>query len=79
MGQYFSIETNSKKNVNKIILNDDKGGLLIEGNLGDFLGYTIHEDKLLEVLCTDGILRLELNESMLAIFQPHMSVTQKEK
>ncbi len=79
MGQYFSIETNSKKMVNKIILNDDKGGLLIEGNLGDFLGYTILEDKLLEVLCTDGILRLELNEPMLAIFHPIPSVTQTEK
>ena len=44
MGQYFSLETSSKKRVNKIILNDDNGGLLIEGNLGDFLSYSILED-----------------------------------
>ena len=74
MGQHFSIETNSKKMVNKIILNDNKGGLLIEGDLGGFLSYSIIEDKLLEVICTDGILRLELNESMLAPFLPHLSV-----
>jgi len=74
MGQHFSIETNSKKRVNKIILNDNKGGLLIEGDLGDFLSYTIIEDKLLEVICTDGTLRLELNESMLTSFLPHLSV-----
>ncbi len=63
--------------VNKIILNNDKGGLLIEGNLGDFVSYSILEDKLLEVKCTDGILRLELNESMLAPFLPQMSVYEK--
>ena len=74
MGQHFSIETNSKKRVNKIILNDNKGGLLVEGDLGDFLSYTIIEDKLLEVICTDGTLRLELNESMLTSFLPHLSV-----
>ena len=78
MGQHFSIETNSKKRVNKIILNDNKGGLLIEGDLGDFLSYAILEDKLLEVNCTDGVLRLELNESMLAPFIPHLSVSKKE-
>ena len=53
---------------------DDNGGLLIEGTLGDFLSYSILEDKLLEVKCTDGILRLELNESMLNPFLPHLSV-----
>jgi hypothetical protein len=74
MGQNFSIEINSKKNINKIILNDDKGDFLIEGTLGDFLNYTILEDKLLEVKCTDGILRLELNDSMLTPFLPHPSV-----
>ena len=74
MGQHFSIETYSKKMVNKIILNDNKGGLLIEGDLGDFLSYSIIEDKLLEVICTDGTLRLELNESMLTPFLPHLSV-----
>ena len=74
MGQFFSIEINSKKMVNKIILNDDNGGLLIEGTLGDFLSYSILEDKLLEIKCTDGILRLELNESMLAPFLTHPSV-----
>jgi hypothetical protein len=74
MGQNFSIEINSKKNINKIILNDDKGDFLIEGTLGDFLSYTILEDKLLEVKCTDGILRLELNESMLTPFLPYPSV-----
>ena len=74
MGQYFSIEINSKKMVTKIILNDDKGGVLIEGTLGDFLNYTILEDKLLEVNCTNGILRLELNGSMLTPFLTHSSV-----
>ena len=79
MGLHFSIETNSKKMVNKIILNDNNGGLLIEGTLGDFLGHSILEDKLLEVICTEGTLRLELNESMLAIFLPQPSVSQKWK
>ena len=74
MGRNFSIQLNSKINLDKIIVNNDHQGILIEGDLGDFLSYSIHEDKLLEVICTDGVLRLELSESMLAPFLPHPSV-----
>ncbi len=52
---------NSKKYLDKIILNDDKQGILIEGNLGDLIELSLLEDKLLEIQFSNGILRLEIN------------------
>jgi hypothetical protein len=52
---------NSKKNLDKIIVNNDQKGILIEGDLGDFVELSLLEDKLLEVQFSNGVLRLEIN------------------
>jgi hypothetical protein len=62
MGRYFSIQMNSKKNLDKIIVNDDQQGILIEGDLGDLIDLFVLEDKLLEVQFSHGVLRLEINQ-----------------
>ena len=62
MGRYFSIQMNSKKNLDKIIVDNDKQGILIEGDLGDLIDLSLLEDKLLEVQFSHGILRLEINQ-----------------
>jgi hypothetical protein len=61
MGRNFSIQMNSKIYLDKIILNDDNQGILIEGNLGDLIELSLLEDKLLEIQFSNGILRLEIN------------------
>ena len=62
MGRYFSIQMDSKKNLDKIIVNNDQQGILIEGDLGDLIDLSLLEDKLLEVQFSHGILRLEINQ-----------------
>jgi len=62
MGRNFSIQLNSKINLDKIIVNNDHQGILIEGDLGDLTELTLLEDKLLEIQFSNGILRLEINK-----------------
>ncbi len=65
MGRYFSIQMNSKQNLDKIIVDDDKKGILIEGDFGDLIDLSLLEDKLLEIQFSNGVLRLEVNNSEL--------------
>lgn len=65
MGRNFSIQMNSKKNLDKIIVNNDQQGILIEGDLGEFIDLSLLEDKLLEVQFSHGVLRFEINKSEL--------------
>ena len=65
MGKYFSIQLKSKQNLDKIIVNDDQQGILIEGNFGNLLDLFLLEDKLLEIQFSNGVLRLEINKSEL--------------
>ena len=62
MGRYFSIQMKSKTSLDKIILNDNQDGILIEGDLGDLSELTILEEKLLEIQFSNGVLRLEINQ-----------------
>ena len=52
----------SKTSLDKIILNDNQDGILIEGDLGDLSELTILEEKLLEIQFSNGVLRLEINQ-----------------
>lgn len=79
MGQYFSLKLESKKQVNKLVLNDSREGILIEGSLGEFENCSIIEDKLLEISCKDGILLLELSKSMLTQLRPTLIVSTDKK
>lgn len=65
MGRYFSIQMNSKQNLDKIIVNDGQKGILIEGDFGDLIDLSLLEDKLLEIHFSNGVLRLEVNNSEL--------------
>jgi hypothetical protein len=68
MGRYFSIQMNSKQNLDKIIVDDGKKGILIEGDFGDLIDLSLLEDKLLEIQFSNGVLRLEVNNSELLQF-----------
>ncbi len=65
MGSFFSIQMNSKTDLDKVMINDDKHGILIEGDLGELSNISLLEEKLLEIQFTKGVLRLELNQSEL--------------
>jgi len=60
MGRYFSIQMNSKVNLDKVMINDNKEGILIEGDLGEFQEISLIEAKLLELQFSTGVLRLEI-------------------
>lgn len=62
MGRYFSIQMNSKSHLDKVMINDDQNGILVEGDLGDLMEVMLLEEKLLEVQFTNGILRVEMRQ-----------------
>jgi hypothetical protein len=74
MDQHFSIEIKSKKLIKKLVINDNNQGILIEGNHGEYVTFSILEDRLLEIIYTEGVLRLEIDPKM-NIFLPYMSLT----
>lgn len=51
---------NSKANLDKVMINDDKHGILVEGDLGDLSEISLIEEKLLEIKFTKGVFRLEI-------------------
>lgn len=65
MGRYFSIQMNSKQNLDKIIVDDGQKGILVEGDFGDLIDLSLLEDKLLEIQFSNGVLRLEVTNSEL--------------
>ena len=47
------------------MINDDKHGILVEGDLGDLSDLSLIEEKLLEIKFTKGVFRLEITRSEL--------------
>jgi hypothetical protein len=66
LGKYFSLEMKSKDYLDKISILDSRYGVLIEGNIGDLINLSLHEDKLLEIQGTNGVLRVELTRTNLS-------------
>lgn len=65
MGRSFSVEINSKKYLDKISILDGDEGVLIEGEYGELCYLSLHEDKLIEIQGSNGVLRIELTRSEL--------------
>lgn len=66
MGRSFSVEINSKEYLDKISIQDDDQGVLIEGEYGELCYLSIHEDSLLEIQGSKGVFRIEITRSELA-------------
>ena len=65
MVRSFSVEINSKNYLDKISIQDDNQGVLIEGEYGELCYLSLHDDKLLEVQGSNGVIRVELLRSEL--------------
>ena len=62
----FSIELNSKSQIERISLPNEKGdSLLIEGFLGELQSLRLVEGEMLEITGSNGILRTDLSENEL--------------
>ena len=62
----FSIEMGSKNSLKSINLSEGtQDTVLIEGSLGALQEVVLHEDALLEVIGTQGILRLDMDKQTL--------------
>ena len=55
MARSFSVEIKSKEYLDKISIQDDVQGVLIEGEFGELCYLSLHEDRLLEVQGSYGI------------------------
>lgn len=55
----------SKDYLNKININEGHNGVLLEGNLGNLKHLLFIESSLLELKCTNGVLRLNVKRSEL--------------
>ena len=62
-GRNFSIEMKSRNHVKRIVLVEGGNGVLIEGFLGELEDIGMIDGVLLEVRGTNGVLRMDLNES----------------
>jgi len=56
----------SKDYLDKFSISDGQNGVLIEGDIGDLIQLSLHEDKLLEIQGTNGVLRVELTRTNLS-------------
>lgn len=65
MGRSFSVEIKSKIYLDKISIQDDDQGVLIEGDYGELCYLSLHEDKLLEIQGSNGVFRIEVLRSEL--------------
>ena len=63
--RYFSLEMSSKDYLEKINIQQGHGGVLLEGNLGEFKKVVLLEDTLLELQCTNGVLRFDVTRNEL--------------
>jgi hypothetical protein len=61
LGRSFSLEIKSRDYLDKISILDGRKGVLIEGDIGDLINLSLHEDKLLEIKGNNGVLRIELS------------------
>jgi hypothetical protein len=71
LGKSFSLEIKSRDYLDKISILDGRKGVLIEGDIGDLIKLSLHEDKLLEIQGTNGILRIELSRiNLFKVLEP---------
>lgn len=62
----FSIEMRDKRHVKSIsMMNGRQRGVLFEGTLGDLRRINMIEGIVLEIECSNGVLRIDLNEEEL--------------
>ena len=62
----FSVELNSKEHLRRFtILSGAGNSILVEGSLGEFQQITFVEGLMLEVKCSNGVLRIEMKEDEL--------------
>ena len=73
--RYFSLVLDSKDHLHKINVQEGTDGVLLEGNLGDLVRVTLLENSLLEITCTSGVIRFDIQRSELlqAIDQVELS------
>jgi hypothetical protein len=71
LGRSFSLEIKSRDYLDKISILDGRNGVLIEGDIGDLIKLSLHEDKLLEIQGTNGVLRIELSRiNLFKVLEP---------
>ena len=58
----FSIELRNKKNLRTITIENGRGKVIIEGKMGKTLEINQVEGVMLEICCSDGVLRVDLSE-----------------
>lgn len=58
----FSIELRNKKNLRTITIENGRGKVIIEGKMGKTLEINHVEGVMLEICCSDGVLRVDLSE-----------------
>lgn len=51
--------------MDRINVQEGRGGVLLEGNLGELLKAVLIEDTLLELQCTNGVLRFDATRNKL--------------
>jgi len=61
----FLSETRHKDYLEKISIQQGHSGVLLKGNLGEFRRLELLEDILLELQCTNGALRFDINRDEL--------------
>ncbi|TRO50586.1 hypothetical protein E2P71_10265 [Candidatus Bathyarchaeota archaeon] len=58
----FSIELRDKTNLRTITIENGRGTVIIEGKMGKTLEINHVEGVMLEICCSDGVLRVDLSE-----------------
>jgi hypothetical protein len=58
----FSIELKNKRNLRTITIGDKRGTVLLEGRMGETLEINHVDDIMLEICCSEGVLRVDLDK-----------------
>ncbi len=67
----FSVELKSKRNLKNLTLtNGNSDTVLLEGTIGEFVQATFTEGVILEVIGTNGVLRIDLYENEIKKAKP---------
>ena len=62
--RFFSVELKSKANLKNVTLaNSSHENVLVEGSIGDLLSAEFAEDLILQIIGTNGVLRINLAEN----------------
>jgi hypothetical protein len=69
----FTVELDSSRDVERVMVPNGTGGFLVEGNIGRFKHASFVEDSVLEVMGTRGILRVDLSRKDFAEQPPKQS------